>query len=53
LHGNKGSNISNIESFDMKNKLEGKQDEVTRHYKEGHVNVSDFKPTQNEYQGHE
>jgi hypothetical protein len=28
LHGNKGSNVSNIESFDIKSKLEGKSEEV-------------------------
>jgi len=52
-HGNKGGNIGNLESDELKEKLVHKKEDMAAHYKEAGVTLSDFKPTQNVFKGHE
>jgi phosphoribosylaminoimidazole-succinocarboxamide synthase len=53
LHGNKGLNISNLESRELKDTLLHKHEEMADNYKNANVTLSDFKPTQNIQKGHE
>jgi tRNA A37 threonylcarbamoyladenosine modification protein TsaB len=53
LHGNKGKNLGNLESTELKDTLTNKHKEAAQHYKEANVKLSDFKPTQNINKGHE
>jgi len=45
LHGNKGTNISNLESSELPEKLLHKHEQMAENYHNANVTLSDFKPT--------
>jgi len=53
LHGNKGTNLGNLESEELMDTFVTKQHEMTQNFKNSKLKASDFKPTQNVIKGHE
>jgi hypothetical protein len=46
-HGNKGTNMGNLESEEMRTHIVDQNKKMAQHYHEANVKLSDFKPTQN------
>ena len=51
LHGNKGANLGNIESKDLRSHLISNNEKMASNFEQAHVQLSNFKPTENKFKG--
>jgi len=53
LHGNKGKNLGNIESKELHSHIIDNNQKMASNFQSGHVQLSNFKPTENVFRGFE
>jgi hypothetical protein len=52
-HGNKGINLGNLESKDLKGHIIDNNKKMAQNFQDAHVKLSNFKPTENQFKGSE